>query len=86
MESAKFTIKEVPQIIQELDFGEGICSISCYIQKRMQNNDISKIINVERPDMPLAVCSFLRHFQPPTASVKRKFFRTAKTLGQGQTL
>ena len=39
IESAKYTVKEV------------ICSINGYIQKRMQNNGISKIMNMERPDI-----------------------------------
>ena len=48
MESAKYTIKEAVQAIQELDFGEERCNINQYIKKRMQNNDISEIINMER--------------------------------------
>ena len=46
MESAKCTIKEVVQAIYKLDFGEDTCSISYDIQQRVQNNDISKILNV----------------------------------------
>ena len=44
MENAKYTIKEAVQAIQELDFCEDTCNINQYIKKRMQNNDISKII------------------------------------------
>ena len=33
MESAKYTIKEAVQAIQELDFGEGTCNINQYIKK-----------------------------------------------------
>ena len=51
MESAKNTIKEAVQAIQELDYGEDICNIKQYIKKRMQNNDISEIINMERQDI-----------------------------------
>ena len=49
MESAKYTIKEVPvvQATQELDFGEDTCSINHYIKNRMPNKDISKIINMK---------------------------------------
>jgi len=46
MGSAKYTIKEAVQTIQELDFKEDTCNINRYIKKRMQNNDISKIINM----------------------------------------
>ena len=34
MESAKYTIKEAVQAIQELDFGEDICYIYQYIKKK----------------------------------------------------
>ena len=33
MESAKYTIKEVTQAFQELDYGEDTCSINRYTQK-----------------------------------------------------
>ena len=60
-ESAKYTIKEAVQAIQELDFREGTCNINRYIKKRMQNNDIFKIINMERQDIS------------PASGVRRKF-------------
>ena len=55
-----------------------------YIQKRMQNNGISKIMKMERPHSSLAVCNLLQHSQPITASVKNKFFHVAKSISQGQ--
>ena len=48
MENANYNIKEAIQAIQELDFGEDTCNINQYTKKRMQNNDISKIINMEK--------------------------------------
>ena len=42
MESAKYTIKEAVQAIQELGFDEETYNINQYIKKRMQNNDISQ--------------------------------------------
>ena len=85
MESAKYIIKEAVQAIRELDFGEDICSINRYIQKRMQNDDISKTIKMERPDISPAVCSLLQHSQPITA-FERIFFYAGKTVCQGQKL
>ena len=73
MESAKYTIKEAVKAIQELDFGEDTCNINQYIKKRMQNNDISEIINMERQDISLAVCHMLQNSQPTFASVERSF-------------
>ena len=64
MESAKCTIKEAVQAIQELDFGKDTFSISCYIQKRMLNNDVSKIINIERPDISLLFTFYFNILSP----------------------
>ena len=73
MESAKYTIKEAVQAIQELNFGEDICNIKQYIKKRMQNNDISEIINIERQDISPAVYHMLQSSQTTSASVERRF-------------
>ena len=64
MEIAKYTIKEAVQAIQELDFDEDTCIINQYIKKRMQNNDISKIINMERQDISPALFCMLQNSQP----------------------
>ena len=82
MESAKFTIKKAVQVIQELDFGEDICGISRYIQKRMQNNAISKIMNIKRPGISPAVYSLLKHSQITTTSVERSFSMLRKLLAK----
>ena len=73
MESAKYSIKETVQAIQELDFGEDSCNINQYIKKRMPNNDMSEIINIERQDISPAVYYMLQNFQPTSASVERSF-------------
>ena len=70
------------QAIQELDFGEDTCNINQYIKKRMQNNDISEIINMERQDISLAVCHVLQNSQPTSASVERSFFMLKKVLAK----
>ena len=64
MESAKYTIKEAVQAIQELDFDEDTYNINQYIKRRMQNNDICEIINMERQDISLAVFYMLQNSQP----------------------
>ena len=43
MESATYNIKEAMQAILELFFGENTSSINRFIQKILQNNDISKM-------------------------------------------
>ena len=73
MESAKYTIKEAVQAIQELDFGEDTSNINQYIETRLQNNDISEIINMERQDISPTVYHMLQNSQPTSASVERSF-------------
>ena len=80
MESAKYTTQEAVQAIQELDFGEDTCNINQYIKKRMQNNDISEIINMERQDISPAVYHMLQNSQPTSASVERSFSVLKKLL------
>ena len=82
MESAKYTIKKAVQAIQELNFGEDTCNINQYIKRRLQNNDISKIINMERQDISPAVYDMLQNSQPISASVERSFSVLKKLLAQ----
>ena len=82
MESAKYTIKEAVQAIQELDFGEDTCYINPNIKKRMQNNDISEIINMERQDISPAVYHMLQNSQTTSASVERSFSVLKKLLAK----
>ena len=63
-------------------FGEDTCSINHYIQKGMQSNDISKIMNMGSPDFLSAVNSLLQHSQPATASVERRFSMLQKLLAK----
>ena len=80
MESAKYTIKEPVQAIQELNFGEDTCNIKQCIKKRMQNNDISKIIKMEKQDISPAVYYMLQNSQPIFACVERSFSLLKKLL------
>ena len=80
MQSAKYTIKEMVQAIQNLDFGDDTCSLNCYIQKRMQNNDISKIMNMERPNISPAVYNLFQYSQSTTAALEGSFSVLQKLL------
>ena len=82
MESAKYIIKEAVQAIQKLDFGEDTCNINQYIEKRMQNNNISEIIYMERQDILPAVYHMLQNSQPTSASVQRCFSMLKKLLAK----
>ena len=70
------------QAIQKPDFGEDTCNINQYIKKRMQNNDISEIINLERQDISPAVYHMLQNSQPTSASVERSFSMLKKLLAK----
>ena len=86
MESAKYTIKEAVQGIQELDFGEGTCNINLHIKKRMQNNDISEIINMERQDISPAVYHMFQNSQPTSVSEERSYSMLKKLLAKDRNL
>ena len=84
MESVKYTMKEAVQAIQELDFGEDTCNINQHIKKRMQNNGISEIINMERQDISLAVYRMLQNCQSTSASIARNFSMLKKLLAKNR--
>ena len=80
MESTKNTIKKAVQAIQEFGFGEDACCINRYIEKRMQNNHLSTLMNMKKPNISLAVFGLLQYSQPTTASVERSFLMRQKLL------
>ena len=80
MESAKNTIIEAVQAIQELDLGEDICNINQYIKKNNAKQYISKIINMQ--DISPAVYHILQNSQPTSGSVKRSFSMLKKLLAK----
>ena len=73
IESAKYTIKEAVQAIQELDFSEDTCNINQCNKKRMRNNDISEIINMEGQDISPAVYYMLQILSPHLLQQKEAF-------------
>ena len=84
MESAKYTITEAVQAIQELDFGEDTCNINQHIKKRMQKNGISEIINMERQDISPAMYRVLQNSQLTFASVEKSFSMLKKLLAKNR--
>ena len=80
METAKYTVKEAVQTIQELDFEEDTESIKRNIQKRMLSNDISRTINMETQTFTGRL-QFTLTFSAHNC-FSRKFFHAAKTVSQ----
>ena len=85
MESAKYTIKEAVQAIEELDFGEDTCSIKPLHSKKNAKQWHLKVMEMERPDIPPAVLSLLQRSQLSTPSAEKVFY-AAKAVGQRQKL
>ena len=82
----KFESHHRLKVIQELDFGVDTCRINRYIKKRMQNNGISKIMDVEGPDNSLVVYSLLQPSQPTSASVQKSFSMLRKLFAKDKNL
>ena len=80
--NAKYTIKAAVQVIQDFDFGEDTCNICPYIKKRMQDNNIPKIMSIKRSDISPTVHSY----QPTIASVERPFSMLQKFLAKNRSL
>ena len=76
-----YPIKEAMQTIQELDIKKTLETLTVTSEK-IHDNDISKIINMERPDISLAVYSLLQHSQPTTSLIKRSFSILQKLLAK----
>ena len=74
------------QAIQELDFGENACNINQCIEKRMQNNYISKKINMERQDISPAVYHILQNSQPTSATVEKCLSMLKNLLAKDRNL
>ena len=58
------------------------CNINQHLKKRMQNNDISDIINMKRLDISPAVYHMLQNSQPTSASAARSFSKLKKLLAK----
>ena len=72
----------IKSIICSLVINEDTCNSNQYIEKRMQNNDISEIIKLERQDISLAVYHMLQNSQPTSASVERSLSMLKKLLAK----
>ena len=85
MKSMKYTIKKAVQAIPQLDSGEDTCNINQYIKKRIQNNDISEIIYMEKQHILSAVYQCFKILSPHLLLYSRKkLFHVEKTVGHGQ--
>ena len=54
------------------------------MEKRMQNNDIFEIINMERQNISPAVYHMLQNSLSTSASVERSFFMLKKLFAKGR--
>ena len=78
------TLKKQCKQSKNLTLVKTLCNINQHIRKRMQNNDISEIINIERQDISPAVNHMLQNSQPTYVSVERNFPMLKKPLAKGR--
>ena len=85
MKSAKYTIKQPGQAIKDLDFDNDTCTSNHYIQKRMENNEISKVINKNTRQFT-ACLQFASTTSAHNCFCRKKYVHTVETVGQKQQL
>ena len=82
MEGTKYTIRAAYNDLTKLGFGDGSCAIAAYIRKRLEKNDSSEIMAMNRQEISPTVYGLLQHCQPTTASVERSFSMLSKLLAK----
>ena len=81
MESAKYPSKKQCKQSKNLTLEKALAALIIKL-KKTRNNDISKIIKMERPDSSPAVYSLLQHSQPTAASVEKSYCVQQKLLAK----
>jgi len=61
-----------------------LVTLTVTLNKRIENNDILKIMSVKRSDISPAVYSLLQHCQPTSVSVERSFSMLRKILAKDE--
>ena len=80
MEDTKYTIRAAYNDLTKLGFGDDSCAIAAYIKKRLEKNNLSEIMAMNRQEISSTVYGLLQHCQPTTASVERSFSMQNKLL------
>ena len=83
-EDTKYTIRAAYNDLTKLCFGDDNCAIAAYIRKRLEKNDLSEIMAMNRQEISPTVYGLLQHCQPKTTSVERSFSMLNKLLAKNR--
>ena len=81
--SASTLSKKQCKLFENLSSREDTLSIKRYIQKYIQNNDISRIMNIEKTRHFTDCLHFTSTFSVDYCFSRKKFFHAAKTVSKG---
>ena len=84
MQSNNYSISEAIADLNSLDFKNDPANIQQYILRRLQTNDLKKIIKMEKKDISPSVYSQLTQCQPTTTAIERSFSQLGKVLIKGR--
>ena len=84
MQSNNYSISEAIADLKSLDFKNDPANIQQYILRRLQTNDLKKIIKIEKKDISPSVYSQLTQCQPTTTAIERSFSQLGKVLIKGR--
>lgn len=79
-EASHFTILEAHRELVELRFGNDPCHIRDYLNRRLADSDLAKIVNFSCPTVSPATYELLLQAQPSSAAVERSFSILKKVL------
>ena len=81
-ENGELTIKNAYEVLKNLDFKDDVCKIKNYILKRLNKNDIIKIMNRLNENVNPVEYAQLENCQPTTIAVERSFSNLSKILAK----
>lgn len=81
-ERSDSTIDDLYFKIKSLSFGNDPCQIKDYVEKRLQKNEIARLLNMELDSITPADYAFLMKCQPTSVNVERSFSLLSKLLAK----
>ena len=81
-ESRLFSIKHASQLISQIQFGDDVCQIKNYIDKRWSKSEISKVMNCENNMISPEIYSLLQNCPSTSCEVERSFSMMKKLLAK----
>ena len=82
LESTKYTIEDAIRDMPALDFGEDVCGLKLYLDKRLESNEIFAIHQMKNQTVSPKTYALLLNCQPTSCSVERSFSLLGKLLAK----